>query len=142
MLCYLLSFSLFLVYRTFHHSKSRPLKYSAYFLSIGPDVTADTESPNSPGWQLVEEESADGVRTFAISWSTFFDFLESEVFHVSGTSRHTYIWRGQRRSDWSLSSSLDRLFQKLNVLAAGAEVLERRSQEHLEAFKYATRRRR
>ena len=76
------------------------------------------------------------------SWAAFFDFLESQVFNAAASSRHTYIWRGQRRSDWSLSSSLDRLFQKLNLLNAGAEALDRRSQEHLRSFKYAARGRR
>jgi hypothetical protein len=105
-------------------------------------VTEEAESPNSPGWQLLDEESVDGVRTFVTSWSAFFDFLENQVFNAPAASRHAYIWRGQRKSDWSLSSSLDRLFQKLNLLAAGPKVLERRSKEHLEAFKYAARGRR
>ncbi len=76
------------------------------------------------------------------SWSSFFPFLETEVFHASIKSRHAYIWRGQRRSDWSISSSLDRLLQKLNFLSAGPKVLEHLSAEHLKSFAYAARGRR
>lgn len=56
--------------------------------------------------------------------------------------KHAYVWRGQRRADWSLSSSLDRLFQKLGLLTQPLSVLEERSTEHLQAFKYAARARR
>jgi FRG domain len=64
------------------------------------------------------------------------------VFHAAITAKHSYIWRGQRRSDWSISSSLDRMFERLNLVAAGPEALEQYSQGHLESFKYATRGRR
>jgi hypothetical protein len=89
------------------------------------------------------ENTPDGTITFRlISWSRFFDFLEAEIFNPSVASKPTYIWRGQRRKDWSLSSSLDRLFGKLNLLTAGPSVLENRLAEHLGSFKYATRGRR
>lgn len=104
---------------------------------------AVTEAPNSTRWTHVSEESGDGVMTYVLSsWASFFDFLETEVFHSSIKSKRAYIWRGQRRSDWSLSSSLDRLFQRLNLLSTSLEVRERRSLEHLESFKYAARGRR
>jgi hypothetical protein len=106
-------------------------------------VTTEDPSPKSSVWRLIAEESADGVRTFELaSWASFFDFLEKEVFDVSIASKHAYIWRGQRRSDWSISSSLDRLLQRLNLLGAGPEALERLSTEHLRSFAYAARGRR
>ncbi len=81
--------------------------------------------------------------TYALSsWSHFFTFLETEVFRASIESKHEYIWRGQRRSDWSISSSFDRLLQKLDFLAAGPNVLERISAGHLKSFAYAARGRR
>lgn len=83
----------------------------------------------------------DGIVTFRLhSWSSYFDFLDEVVF-LKG-SRHKYIWRGQRRSDWSLSSSLDRIFQKLDLITAAPVALEKRSIKHLEAFKRAARGRR
>lgn len=88
------------------------------------------------------QSHADGIVTFRLaSWSHFFDFLEAEVFHLSTPSKQSYIWRGQRRSDWSLSSSLDRLFSQLS-LAAGPSELEQRLAEHLDVFKHAARGRR
>src|SRR4051794_8973705 len=92
-------------------------------------------------WSRISE--ADGIITFRLtSWSDFFDFLESEVFSPESTSKKDYIWRGQRRSDWSLSTSLDRLFADLDLLKEAAKELERRAAEHLQAFKYAARGRR
>lgn len=109
----------------------------------GTDVAAQTGSTNSSAWRLVQEESSDGILTYELfSWSNFFDFLETEVFHASIKSKRTFIWRGQRRSDWSIGSSLDRLLQKLNLLGAGPEALERLSTEHLKTFAYAARGRR
>jgi hypothetical protein len=85
---------------------------------------------------------ADGIIKYRLaSWAGYFDLLETEVFPTSA-SKHRYIWRGQRSTAWSLSSSLDRLFDKLNLLTAGPLVLERLSAEHLESFKYAARGRR
>ena len=106
-------------------------------------MTAENESASSSGWARVPEESGDGVMTYSLaSWSSFFDFLETEVFHAAIRPKRAYIWRGQRRSDWSISSSLDRLFQRLGLGSAGAEVLDKYSQEHLRSFTYATRGRR
>jgi hypothetical protein len=95
------------------------------------------------GWRLVKKESGDGVVTYTLrSWSDFFGFLETVVFHSSIKSKPSYIWRGQRRSDWSISSSLDRLLQKLDFIAAGPQVLDNLSAEHLRSFAYAARGRR
>jgi hypothetical protein len=85
---------------------------------------------------------ADGTSTFRLSsWSQFFDFLEAEVFDPAGAGR-SYLWRGQRRSDWSLSTTLDRQLESLGMSAFPSNVLERESAEHLERFKYAARGRR
>lgn len=101
------------------------------------------KSTLSPGWRLIKKESSDGVKTYGLSsWSSFFPFLETEVFNTSAQSEHAYIWRGQRRSDWSISSSLDRLLQKLNFLAAGPKILDKLSSAHLKSFAYAARGRR
>ncbi len=108
-------------------------------------MTAEIASPNPLGWERVSSagDTPEGTVTFRLaSWSRFFDFLEAEVFDPSVLSKPVYIWRGQRRSDWSLSSSLDRLFGKLNFLTAGPGALERRLAEHLDSFKYASRGRR
>jgi len=106
-------------------------------------VNTQSGTPNPSGWKAVPEESADGVVTYKLaSWSSFFDFLEAEIFHASIKSKRTYIWRGQRRSDWTISSSLDRVFERLHLLTPDQEVLEGRSLEHLQSFKYAARGRR
>ncbi len=84
----------------------------------------------------------DGTSTFRLrSWSQFFDFLEAEVFDPSGAGR-SYLWRGQRRSDWSLSTTLDRQLETLGLSGFPSNVLERESAKHLERFKYAARGRR
>lgn len=93
----------------------------------------------SSNWTRIAAE--DGIVTFSLlSWSSFFDFVETEV--CSTANSRTYIWRGQRHPDWSLSTTLDRLFGRLGLLTATASVLESRSADHLEAFKYASRGRR
>jgi hypothetical protein len=93
------------------------------------------------GWQ--RRDASDGIVTYRLSsWSTYFDFLEAVVFGTTSAINHKYIWRGQRRSDWSLSSSLDRLFGSLGISTAGPTVLQIRSTDHLNSFKYATRGRR
>ncbi len=105
-------------------------------------MTNDGGSANDAGWQHIESESGDGTLTYRLtSWVRFFDFIETAVFGASAPSKHRYIWRGQRRSDWSLSSSLDRLFDQLHI-TTGPPELERKSLKHLDSFKYATRGRR
>ena len=87
-----------------------------------------------------KQSQADGIATFRLrSSSDFFDFLEKEVFQASTKSKHSYVWRGQRNKDWSLSSSLDRLLARLNLPTSKTDTLLK---EHLESFKYATRGRR
>jgi hypothetical protein len=83
---------------------------------------------------------SNGIATYRlVSWTNYFDFLETEFFHESIKSKHKYIWRGQRTS-WPLSSSLDRLFAKLNLSESAN--LEKLTAAHLESFKFATRGRR
>jgi len=102
---------------------------------------ADPEPAKEFGWQRVS--TADGVVTFRLgSWSLFFDFVEAELFGGMISPNHSYVWRGQRRSDWSLSTTLDRLFGRLKLLTSSSAVLEKKSIEHLESFKYASRGRR
>jgi FRG domain-containing protein len=92
-------------------------------------------------WQRTAQ--SDGTVTFRLaSWSSYFDFLEAEVFKPALPSKQNYIWRGQRRSNWSLSSSLDRLFQSLGLLTDTENILETRSESHLQSFKRASRGRR
>jgi hypothetical protein len=103
-------------------------------------MMADHMSDGPSRWRRTSE--ADGIVRYQLeSWEVYFDFLEIEVFRVSSASS-SWIWRGQRRSDWSLSSSLDRLFERLGVIGAGGEVLERLSRQHLDSFKLAARGRR
>src|ERR1039457_605475 len=108
--------------------------------SLGVDVSCGTGPPGPAGWERIApaEDTPEGTITFRLaSWSKFFDFLEAEVFDPSITSKHTYIWRGQRRSDWGLQSSLDRLFGKLKL-----PTTKKQLDDHLDSFKYATRGRR
>lgn len=112
--------------------------------TMEPTGPHDTETPAQarPNWRLVDE--ADGVARFQLSsWSDFFDFLEQEVFDTAGSGNGDHlVWRGQRRSDWSLSTSLDRVFDSLGLLALDANELEAHSSAHLEAFIRASRGRR
>jgi hypothetical protein len=104
-------------------------------------MTHGPEPANPNAWERIAQ--IDGVVTFRLAaWSSFFDFVEAELFGKLIPSKHTYVWRGQRRSDWSLSTTLDRLFGRLNLLKAGTSILETKSSEHLESFKYASRGRR
>ena len=95
----------------------------------------------STAWS--REPVQDGItRTRLSSWSNYFDFLEAEIFQAAGSARQRYIWRGQRRSDWPLSSSMDRLFDRLGVLTLPQSELEFVAARHLESFRYAARGRR
>jgi hypothetical protein len=90
-------------------------------------------------WIQLDQPKGDGIVSYRLrSWSGYFDFLEAEVFERE--KRRAYVWRGQRSSAWSLSTSLDRLLSQLGVLDR-PNVTEI-AQEHLEAFQYATRGRR
>ena len=86
---------------------------------------------------------ADGTSTYRLaSWSEFFDFLEAEVFSSAGYGKRSYIWRGQREADWSLSTTLDRQLAAQGLAGLASSELERLSLDHLERFKYAARGRR
>jgi len=88
-------------------------------------------------------EIADGTSSFRLgSWSQFFDFLQAEVFDIPGARQQSYIWRGHRRSDWSLSTTLDRQLEGLGMLTRASDELEEVSAKHLQRFKYAARGRR
>lgn len=92
-------------------------------------------------WERTSFE--DGVATHRLaSWSAFADFLEAQVFTNRGRAEHHFIWRGQRRADWMLDSSLSRLFARLHYTDGSAATWERRAQQHLDDFKYAVRGRR
>ena len=68
------------------------------------------------------------------SWKYFMEFIYSEMLDYE-----TYIWRGQRNSNWELETTLDRLIKAAKI---------RKTKQldfvhnHLEQFKYATRGRR
>ena len=95
----------------------------------------------STRWAKISD--GDGIAVFRLnSWTDFFDFLEEQIFYPTSASRHSYIWRGQQSSEWSLSASLDRLFQQLGLIGKPQEELEIIANEHLEAFKAAARGRR
>lgn len=104
-----------------------------------PQSSEPDSKPTISRWLL--EEAEDGSNTYRLnSWHYFFEFLEAAVFVPN--SKRKYIWRGQRRSDWTLSSSLDRLFDAIGLLSGTPETLERKSAEHLKAFQFAVRGRR
>jgi hypothetical protein len=106
------------------------------------DAPTPTNTPEKTAishWNLLA--ASDGAAVYRLSaWSIFFDFLEQVIFPPG--SKHQYIWRGQRRSDWSLSSSLDRLFQKTGAIERPQKELEELSKIHLRTFQYASRGRR
>jgi hypothetical protein len=82
-------------------------------------------------WQ--EGQVKDGVSSVGLSnWKYFHDYVRQEMLEYSH-----YIWRGQRESQWTLESTLDRLqrgmSQKLRTSLA---------QTHLNRFKLAIRGRR
>lgn len=96
-----------------------------------------------PEWEQVITACADGVLTYRLrAWSLFSDFLEREVFDRHQGDRREFIWRGQRRDVWPLSTSLDRLLDSMGLLDRSERQLERWAREHLERFKYAARGRR
>lgn len=69
-----------------------------------------------------------------LHWRYFVAYINQHMLDYE-----TYIWRGHRREDWSLKSTLDRLIEKANV-AKTKHLLFRSA--HLEQFKYAVRGRR
>ncbi len=68
------------------------------------------------------------------SWKYFGDFVYQEMLDYD-----SYVWRGQRCSDWKLEPTLDRLVRDAKV--APTKTSKFRS-NHLEQFKFAARGRR
>ena len=69
-----------------------------------------------------------------LSWRYFFNFIYKEMLDFD-----TYIWRGQRRDDWLLESTFDRLKKKVKITKTKSH---RFSEQQLEQFKNAVRGRR
>ncbi|MFZ4642873.1 MAG: FRG domain-containing protein [Phycisphaerales bacterium] len=65
------------------------------------------------------------------SWKYFYDFVRQEMLDYAH-----YIWRGQRDSQWSLVSSIDRQLRNKDLTNEG------KASEHLSKFKLSTRGRR
>jgi hypothetical protein len=104
-----------------------------------PNSADASDKTPTAHWNLLS--ASDGAAAYRLSsWSFFFDFLDRVVYPPG--AHHRYIWRGQRRSDWSLSSSLDRLFQKTGAIGRPQKELEDLSKRHLRVFQYASRGRR
>jgi len=84
-------------------------------------------------WEWRDPE--DGIGSVILtSWQNFLEFIYAEMLDYE-----TYIWRGQRNSNWELESTLDRLIRTANVKKAKQYDF---SKKHLEQFKFATRGRR
>jgi hypothetical protein len=82
-------------------------------------------------WEV--SQIIDGVATVQLSsWKYFGDYILDEMLDYT-----TYIWRGQRSSNWLLEPTLDRLLKRENKLNN-----TRIRTAHLENFKMATRGRR
>lgn len=85
----------------------------------------------TPRWKETDEDYAIWKVRLS-SWKYFYDYIRQEMLDY-----RSFIWRGQRSSDWLLKSTLDR--------AIGTYSDRRRQQitsQHLENFKYAARGRR
>jgi hypothetical protein len=94
-----------------------------------------------PNWKPLVG-SGDGVVIIRLRrWNQFAPFLETNEWTNGRGSQ--FVWRGQADADWSLSTSLDRLVERLQK-ERGEELadLEELAGEHLAAFKYAIRGRR
>jgi hypothetical protein len=75
----------------------------------------------------------DGVITINVaSWQYFQDYVYQELLDY-----RTYVYRGQRRADWKLEPTIDRLLRD-----RGRLLWPDIRQEHLSRFKFATRGRR
>ena len=89
--------------------------------------------PRKKRWEEGRIENGIGeVRL--LSWRYFTDYVRQEMLDYD-----TYIWRGQRNSDWGLVSTLDRLITKAKVATTKRQEFRKR---HLEQFQYAVRGRR
>ncbi|MCK9210615.1 MAG: FRG domain-containing protein [Ignavibacteriaceae bacterium] len=89
--------------------------------------------PKNKRWE--ESLIANGIGNVKlISWKYFMDFIYQEMLDYE-----TYIWRGQRCSNWLLEPTLDRLIKTMKIKEKDKDKFRR---EHLERYKYATRGRR
>ena len=84
-----------------------------------------------------------GIATYRLTaWAAYYPLIE-KTLAVSRASSRDFVWRGQRRDDWALSPSLDRLIGRLTTtgssLASNPDEILR---IHLERFKMAVRGRR
>lgn len=89
--------------------------------------------PRRKRWEELGVRDGFGQIRF-LHWRYFVAYINQHMLDYE-----TYIWRGQRREDWPLKSTLDRLIEKANV--SKTKHLAFRS-AHLEQFKYAVRGRR
>jgi len=90
-----------------------------------------------------EVEIQDGIQVFELDqWNDFHSLVEHIASLESQLTIPSYIWRGQRDSEWSLSTTLDRLFERLAISPADGNLLEVAAERHLEGFRLATRGRR
>lgn len=74
------------------------------------------------------------VEVKTLSWHYFFNYVNKEMLDYE-----TYIWRGQRRDDWLLESTLGRLRKRARIAKTKSYDF---GKQHLEQFKYAVRGRR
>ena len=80
-----------------------------------------------PHWEITAPKN--GACTVDLSdWKYFDDFIYKNLLYDK-----TYVFRGHRRADWKLESTLDR---------DPAARLTRKRREHLDAFMFAVRGRR
>lgn len=87
------------------------------------------------GRQWEEASVTDGfVEVRVSSWRGFVNYVHKEMLDY-----RTYIWRGQRCSNWPLESTLDRLRKKAKIKRS---LILDFNKKHLEQFKYAVRGRR
>ena len=86
-----------------------------------------------PRW--TESPLRNGVGVVRLSsWKYFPDFVRQEMLE-----HERYIWRGHRRSNWSLVSTLDRLMDTAKVARTKRPEFARK---HLEQFRFSVRGRR
>jgi hypothetical protein len=87
--------------------------------------------PRRSRWEL--KPFSEGVQEVELfSWDYFTDFIYDKLLNYE-----KYVFRGHRRSEWKLESTLNRQLRQAS-LASKAD----RTKAHLAAFKYASRGRR
>lgn len=91
--------------------------------------------------ELENASYANGILEFKLdSWTKFMDVHSYLMINAKD-----HIWRGHRCADWFLSSTLDRLFDRLmqeTSHTSGVKPDHSFLQAHLKQFKYAVRGRR